>query len=589
MKKNLKILLSLIIMFAFFILISNVYAASASISTSSTSIKKGETANITVAVQSAEAWNLSVSKSGGSLSGNTASAESAGHEVSQTVITNTFTSEKEGTYTITLSGQITGNDLQAINVSKSITIAVTNPTPETPPATDPEPVTPPSTDPEPQTPPAEPTKSSDADLRNLGIEPNDFRGFTANQTIYDFTVPKNVDTVKVYAYASSDKATIEGVGNKALEIGKNVLEVTVTAEDGTKKVYTMNITRTEKEEEKSTNSKLRSVTITPTGLTPDFDKDKNEYTLKVGNDIEEIKISATKDDNKSKYEVIGNTSLKEGENEVKIVVTAEDGSTNTYIIKVTREPKEVFGLKELSLLGITKERKNIEMYLSPDFKADVTEYICKLQENVANVSVTSIASKEDANVEILGDKELEIGENTITIIVKSADGKETKTYQIVITNPSVEETLTTGITNSITNGESDNDDMKKVIYIVCVVLIALMGITYAVIEYRHRKNRKSGKEEIDYDYDFVEDYVNKNPESVSEVNKFSKAFLEGLEKDKLTEDKYNVEEQEDDDESDEFTYKPDNSFEDDNSFDDYENDEDDDNSHRGRKTGRRFK
>ncbi len=393
----------------------------------------------------------------------------------------------------------------------------------------------------------------------------------------------------MYAYASSDKATIEGVGNKALEIGKNVLEVTVTAEDGTKKVYTMNITRTEKEEEKSTNSKLRSVTITPTGLTPDFDKDKNEYTLKVGNDIEEIKISATKDDNKSKYEVIGNTSLKEGENEVKIVVTAEDGSTNTYIIKVTREPKEVFGLKELSLLGITKERKNIEMYLSPDFKADVTEYICKLQENVANVSVTSIASKEDANVEILGDKELEIGENTITIIVKSADGKETKTYQIVITNPSVEETLTTGITNSITNGESDNDDMKKVIYIVCVVLIALMGITYAVIEYRHRKNRKSGKEEIDYDYDFVEDYVNKNPESVSEVNKFSKAFLEGLEKDKLTEDKYNVEEQEDDDESDEFTYKPDNSFEDDNSFDDYENDEDDDNSHRGRKTGRRFK
>lgn len=597
MKKNLKILVSLFIIFAFFILISNVYAASANITTSATSIKIGETANITVSVQDAEAWNLTVGKSGGSLTGNTASAESAGKEVSQTVITNTFTSSTAGTYTVSLSGQITGNDLVAANVSKSVTITVVDPTP--PPVQEPEP--PVNNTVENNTPgenttgttePTQPEKSSDADLITMGITPNDFYTFKRYITKYDITVPKNVEKVNVYAKKSSDKATVEGTGDKTLKIGENVVEVTVTAEDGTKKVYTMNITRTEEEEIKSTNAKLRSITITPTGLTPDFDKEKNEYTLKVGNDVEEIKVSATKDDEKSKYEVIGNTSLKEGENEVKIIVTAEDGTTNIYVIKVTREPKDVFGLKELSLIGITAERKNIEINLSPDFSASVTEYICKLNENISNATVTALSNKEDAKIEILGDKDLEIGENTITIIVKSADEKETKTYQIIITNPSIDESI---VVNTNTIGDSEEDDkstMKKVIYIVCIAIITIMGISYAVIEFKYRRK---GKEEIDYDYDFIEDYVNKNPHTVSEVNRFSKSFLEGLEKQENEgeEKQYNLKEKnkiksnDEDDDDDEFEYKVQDKFEDE--FEYEQEDEEDDSKNKGRRTGRRFK
>ena len=88
-------------------------------------------------------------------------------------------------------------------------------------------------------------KSSNANLSNLGIRPNDFSGFKAGTTSYDVTVPADTDTIEIYATAQDSNAKISGTGSKKLEAGKNTFSVVVTAEDGTKKTYTINITKSE--------------------------------------------------------------------------------------------------------------------------------------------------------------------------------------------------------------------------------------------------------------------------------------------------------------------------------------------------------
>lgn len=74
-------------------------------------------------------------------------------------------------------------------------------------------------------------------MKNLGIRPNDFSGFTANKTEYAVEVPNEVENIEIYAVKGTDGQTISGTGNKTLTEGENAFNVTVTAEDGTTKKY----------------------------------------------------------------------------------------------------------------------------------------------------------------------------------------------------------------------------------------------------------------------------------------------------------------------------------------------------------------
>ena len=88
-------------------------------------------------------------------------------------------------------------------------------------------------------------KSNNANLSNLGIKPNDFKGFKISTTSYNVSVPNDVENITIYATAQDKKATITGAGAQKLNVGKNELNVIVTAEDGTTKTYTINVTREE--------------------------------------------------------------------------------------------------------------------------------------------------------------------------------------------------------------------------------------------------------------------------------------------------------------------------------------------------------
>lgn len=189
------------------------------------------------------------------------------------------------------------------------------------------------------------TKSSNANLSDLGITPHDFTGFKYGTTYYEVSVPENTATVEVYAKAQDTKATVTGTGKKTLEKGENKVEVVVTAEDGTKKTYTINIIRGEKED-KDTNevdvnvengNGLSELKINDLALSPEFKTNVYEYTVKYIGEDTKLNIEANSTDEDYVVEVIGNNDLQEGENIITILVSESNGdNVATYQVTVNK-------------------------------------------------------------------------------------------------------------------------------------------------------------------------------------------------------------------------------------------------------------
>ena len=200
-------------------------------------------------------------------------------------------------------------------------------------------------------PPVETKKSSNANLSNLGIRPNDFTGFKSGTTSYKVSVPNNVASVEVYAKKSEDSQTVTGTGTKQLNEGTNSFDVEVTAEDGTKKTYTINVVRLAKEETNNPDADnpkeevdvaLSSIQITSVSLNEAFNPEKLEYTAVASADAKEVIVRASANVENAKIEINAPEEFEDGENNIIITVKSESGSkSKTYTVKVTKSAEEI--------------------------------------------------------------------------------------------------------------------------------------------------------------------------------------------------------------------------------------------------------
>lgn len=191
------------------------------------------------------------------------------------------------------------------------------------------------------------TKSSNANLSDLGITPHDFTGFKYGTTSYEVVVPEATETVEVYAKTQDSKATVTGTGKKKLEKGENKAEIVVTAEDGTKKTYTINIIReTQQEKIKETeegslsgkvSNGLSELKISNLRLSPEFQTNIYEYTVKYIGEDTKLNIETKPTSENYIVEVTGNENLQEGENIITILVSEKDeNNVATYQIIVNK-------------------------------------------------------------------------------------------------------------------------------------------------------------------------------------------------------------------------------------------------------------
>lgn len=344
-------------------------------------------------------------------------------------------------------------------------------------------------------------KSSEAKLNTFGINPKeyDFSGFSKNRNKEDWstTVPNSVKEVTVYATPLDKNAKVEGTGKVTLKEGNNTVSVKVTAEDGTTKTYKLTIKRKTAEEENAENGEARLKNL---GIKPEeydftgFDSEITEYSVAVPNEVKEVEVYATAMNSNAQINGTGMIELKEGKNELTVEVISANGTKKTYTITVTREESnskvEEFGLKKLSINGVS---------LKPTFKVGTYEYTVELTEDIQTLEIQAEANDENATVEIVGNENLQQGENIITILVQNQETKENATYQIIVNKNTNQEIIAQ---TSWLKPETWGQEEKIKILIILVLIILIICLVVVKIKMSQPSNNFKnmdlpGAEELD--------------------------------------------------------------------------------------------
>ena len=108
--------------------------------------------------------------------------------------------------------------------------------------------------------------------------------FNSATTEYSCTVKNNISSVNVNATATSTKAKVRGLGTKELAVGKNTLPIRVIAEDGSEKIYNVNVTRKNPREVVSLFGKKFEVIDAEPTLTNSSNNTNDESGLYKSND-----------------------------------------------------------------------------------------------------------------------------------------------------------------------------------------------------------------------------------------------------------------------------------------------------------------
>lgn len=184
-------------------------------------------------------------------------------------------------------------------------------------------------------------RSSDSSLSSLAVSGMElspkFDPSTKNYSVP--AVPFNVTKLSITAKASSNKASYKITAN-SLDVGQNKINITVTAENGTKTIYTISVVREQDPNYVASNdATLSSITVSKGTLSPAFSSEIESYIVFVPYEEDTITVSAkAADKNASAIDDIVQ-ELIEGDNIFYITSTAEDGVTEkTYTVHVFRMP-----------------------------------------------------------------------------------------------------------------------------------------------------------------------------------------------------------------------------------------------------------
>lgn len=143
----------------------------------------------------------------------------------------------------------------------------------------------------------------------------------------------------------------------------------------------------------SADNSLKALTISPGTLSPAFKGSTTKYTATVDNSVTSIAVSAPPVNEKATIEsVTGNTNLAVGANVVQIVVKAENGTTATYKITVTRQAAGTTGSETTTTGGENGDDGNVDSETPEDTEeVDTTETPVSAADVVINNTTYHIA------------------------------------------------------------------------------------------------------------------------------------------------------------------------------------------------------
>ncbi|OAB34019.1 cadherin-like beta sandwich domain-containing protein [Paenibacillus glacialis] len=282
--------------------------------------------------------------------------------------------------------------------------------------------------------------------------------FAETTTSYTQSVANNVTSLTVTPTVADPMATVEVSANGVtgtdiqLNVGANTITVTVTASNGSTKVYTIIVTRI------SNNALLASLTVDQGTLSPTFTSENPTYTVDLPNIASSLNLNVTIMDTNQTISVVGAdqisvtnsvyvfsaTNLIVGPNPIELVVIAEDGTRNPYHITVNRAANSNADLGSLTVSSGT---------LSPAFESGIVSYTSSVDNSVSSLIVTASTHDSNATMTVNGKSvvsgqasgaiSLNVGNNPITIVVTAQNGTS-KTYTVTVTRAANSSTPSTG-------------------------------------------------------------------------------------------------------------------------------------------------
>ncbi|KPD07723.1 hypothetical protein AM501_13880 [Aneurinibacillus migulanus] len=198
----------------------------------------------------------------------------------------------------------------------------------------------------------------------------------------------------------------------------------------------------------SNNADLSNLTLSQGTLAPVFASGTTTYTASVGNEVNSVTVTPTVADSTATVKVNNAAAasgvatvpipLNVGPNTITVMVTAQDGTTQkSYTITITRSAPSLSSNADLSNLTLSQGT------LAPIFSSGTTAYTANVDNEVASVTVTPTVADSTATVKVndvavtsgvaTGSIPLNVGPNTITVMVTAQDGTTQKSYTITVT------------------------------------------------------------------------------------------------------------------------------------------------------------
>ena len=214
----------------------------------------------------------------------------------------------------------------------------------------------------------------------------------------------NTSSVEVVATKIDPLATVTVVGATELQVGSNELLVTVVDSNNVTGVYTVTL-----------NVPASSDTNATISINDETISSGDNTTVPWG--TTEVTVAVSLNDPNSTYFVTGELGLETGDNTVTVTVTAADTVTiEEYTFNV-----EV-------LLNTDTSVNSITINGTPVVDGDEIDVEPLTTEITVDVDVVDT----DAAIEVIGDVELVVGGNLVTVIVTAADGATIQEYQFTV-------------------------------------------------------------------------------------------------------------------------------------------------------------
>ena len=273
--------------------------------------------------------------------------------------------------------------------------------------------------------------------------------FSPTATSYVVTVSNQTTNVALVATLANPQLAKMKVNNQSVSSGQAVgitlapgsnpvaVLVEETAPSGETRIYNLVVNRAA-----PGSNKLASLILSTGSLNPSFNGDQTSYSASVPNSTIQVILTAAAEDPAAQITVnnqvvpSGQPSppipLIVGPNTIVVVVTAQNGSTRSYTVVVTRQSNV-----NLASLAVSAG------VLSPPFNKDVTEYQVSVLNQTTSTTITAtieqagstlaINGQSVASGQVFGPVPLNVGPNSFAVSVMGPDRITVKTYTVVIT------------------------------------------------------------------------------------------------------------------------------------------------------------